>query len=1056
MLVGVFNVNLLKIIKNFKKLNQYYIIMKNQLKILKTLLTAFCSLFLTINVFSQQVEITGTVKGSDTNDLLFGVSVLEVGTTNGVSTDFDGKFTIKVKDTNAKLLFKYLGYQDITIDVGTKKEIDVVLRPAVTNLDEIVVIGYGTAKKKDLVGATTTIKGSEIEKGKPVSIQNGLAGRVAGVQISQTDNSPGAGMRVLIRGGSTLTGGNQPLYVIDNFPIIPNDDNPAINPLADLNPNDIESIEVLKDASATAIFGADGANGVILITTKLGKAGKPQINLEYNSGVSIMDNAPDVLSGEDYLNFQIARGPELSFLNSGNRQNVQQWIDIQNSGRQGSVWIDRITRPAQMQQIDLSFSGGADGLKYRISTGYLKQEGVIKNSEFTRTNLSANIEQKIRKNITIGTSLTYSLKDTEGLNTVWDQNSLLKTVFQLNPFMEDNFDISTVPADDPTFIFNAENVLNYIDKVQNFSGTERFIGNMFLDYKISKSLRFYTSYGFNRLSQTDEQFYPSSVRRGQNFNGYARFRQQNSENTNFQARLNYFKNIKKHSFNGTLVFEARTYDNELKTFGATNFAEQTLGLFNLSSAANADFPTNNVEPSTSVSYLARLVYSYAGKYLATASIRADANSRFGANNKWGYFPSVALGWVASEEKFIKDLNTFDVLKFRTSIGQTGNSQIPNFQSLATLATQRYIFGDAIVIGQVPGRVANPDLRWETTTQVDFGIDLAFLNNRISVTADYYYKETKDLLLEVQLPLTSGFDTAIKNIGSISNKGFELAINTINFNKEDFTWSTSFTFSTNRSKVLNLGDRNEMYFSRVFNFNFRDEIMLRVGQPVGTFVGYIEDGVLNSENEIANSPNNTLLENIPGQVKFADINGDGVIDFNDKVIIGRTQPDFIGGMNNEFTYKNFDFSFFLRWSVGNDVINANPLFLDRVGNGSWNTLQSFVPNAFSPLNPNGTVHGQVPDTYSNFMRSGIVEDGSFLKCDYITLGYTLPQKTVNKLNMQKFRLFARINNPFMITRYSWFDPEVSTGFGTVARVGPGVDFATYPRAISFTLGASINL
>lgn len=1029
--------------------------MKNQPKILKKLLLILLCILPSL-VFSQQIEITGTVIGQEYKEPLIGVSVSVEGSTNGTTTDFDGNYSIKVNDKNAKLVFRYLGYQDLSVVVGERSKVDVILKPAVTNLDEIVVIGYGTSTKRDLAGSIASVKGTEIEKGKPVSIQNGLAGRIAGVQVSQTDNSPGAGMRVIIRGGSTLTGGNQPLYVLDGFPIVPDDVDASQNPLADLNPNDIESIEVLKDASATAIYGALGANGVIIITTKLGKGGKPQINFEYNSGISIIDNTPNILNDQEYLDFQIRRAPELNFLNGGNQLQSQQWLDIKNSGQKGSVWIDRITRPAQMQQADLSFSGGADGMRYRLSAGFLTQEGVIKNSEFNRTNLSANIEQKIGKNIKIGSNITYALKETEGLVTIWDQNSLLKTVFQLNPYMPDDFDIADFPVDDPTFIFNAENVLTYINEVQNFSDTERFIGNMFLEFEIFRGLKWYTSYGFNRSTQTDQQFYPSTVRRGFDPDGFAAFRVRKNENTNFQTRLNYYKRVNKHNFNFTAAFEARNSDLDFKTFGAKGFEEESRGLFDLSSVLNPDFPTNNIQPSTAAAVLGRLGYSYADKYLLTASFRADANSRFGTNNKWGYFPSLALGWVASQEKFIEDLNLFDQLKFRVSYGETGNSQIPNFQSLPSLATQRYLFNGQLFVGQVPASVPNPDLRWETTEQYNLGVDLAFLNNRISVTADAYYKKTTDLLLEVQLPLTSGFETAIKNVGTIENKGFELAVNTINFDNEDFSWSTAFTFSTNKTKVLDLGERNEMYFSRVFNFNFRDEIMLRVGEEVGTFVGYIEDEVLNSENEIANSPNNTLLENIPGQVKFKDVNGDGIVDANDKVIIGSTQPDFIGGMNNEFTYKNFDFSFFLRWSVGNDVVNANTLFLDRVGNGNWNTLAGFVPNAFSPLNPEGTIHGQVPDTYSNYMRSGYIEDGSFLKVDYITLGYTMPENLISKLNVKKFRLFARVNNPFMFTRYSWFDPEVSTGFGTTARVGPGVDFATYPRSISFTLGASINL
>lgn len=1029
--------------------------MKNQLKLLKHSLIFLFS-FLSFSIWAQELEVTGTVTNQEDEVPLPGVTVLIEGTNNGTITDFDGNYSIKVDNPNVKLLFSYTGFAEQSVVVGDQRTINISLEPVFTDLDEVVVVGYGTAKRRDLTGAVASVKGSSMEKGKPLSVQSALAGRVAGVQISQTDNSPGAGVRMLVRGGSTLTGGNQPLYVIDNFPIVPDNSDPSQNPLADLNPNDIESIEVLKDASATAVFGALGANGVILITTKLGKLGKPQINFEYNSGVSYMTNTPNILDDQEYLQWQIERGPQLNFINSGNQSSIQQWIDIQNSGQEGSVWIDRITRPAYTNQADISFSGGAEGTRYRLSAGYLGQEGVIKNSDFNRTNLSANLEQKIGKKIKIGSTITYSSKKTEGLVTVWDQNSLLKTVFQLNPFMPDDFDIADFPEDDATFIWNSENVLTYIDEVQNFSETERVLGNLFLEYKLTDNLSWYTSYGINQFNDEDSQFYPSSVRRGFSNNGYARFRTRKTENTNFQTRLNYNKSIEKHSFNATTVFEARTHDLNIQTFGASNFEEQSLGLFDLSSAAQSDFPVNIVDERTALSFLARLGYSYADKYLLTASYRGDADSRFGSNNKWGYFPSLALGWVASEEDFIKDLNTFDLFKLRLSYGETGNSQIPTYQSLARLNTQRYIFGDALVVGQVPGSVANPDLQWEITTQYNIGLDLSFFKNRLSVTTDAYYKETNDLLLDVQLPLTSGFETAVQNVGSISNKGLEFAVQSLNIDTENFSWNTTFTWSTNKSEVLDLGEREEMYFSRVFNYNFRDEILLRVGEEVGTFVGYIEDEVLNSENEIANSPESQLLENIPGQVKFKDVNGDGIIDTNDRVIIGKTQPDFIGGFNSEMVYKNFDFSFFLRWSYGNDVINANPLFLDRVGNGNWNTLEGFVPNAFTPLNPDGTVHGQVPDTYSNFMKSSIVEDGSFLKCDYITLGYTLPQDMMTNYGLKSMRLFSRVNNPFMITRYSWFDPEVSTGFGTAAKVGPGVDYATYPRSVTFTVGASIKL
>ena len=1022
------------------------------------ILNFFILILLPLFSFSQEIEVVGQVTDEVFGNVLAGASITIIGTNKGTETNLDGVYSLTVNDPNAKLLIEYLGYKNKIVSVADREvnTLNIKLTPQESALDEVVVVGYGEVEKGDLTGAISGVKSEEFEKGEPLSIQDALRGRIAGVQISQNDNTPGAGQRVLIRGGTTLTGGNQPLYVIDNFPIVPDDSDPSQNPLADLNPNDIESIEVLKDASATAIYGAQGANGVIIITTKGGKANKPKIDVEYNTGVSIIDNVPDILTAEEYLDFQIRRGPELSFLNSGNILQVQQWLDIRESGQKGSVWINRITRPAEVQQANISFSGGTEDMNYRVSGGLLNQEGVVKNSDFNRINLSAKLDQKIGEKIKIGTSITYSMKESQGLLTIWDQNSLLKTVFQLNPFMADDFDISTLPADDPTFVFNAENVLTYIDEVQNFNKTERFLFNAYISYDIAPGINLWTSYGQNSFKNASEQFYPSSVRRGFDDNGIARFRSRVNTNTNFLSRLNINKRIKAHKFNGVIGVEARSQEVDLETFGARDFEEQTLGLFDLSSAVIADFPVNVVESNNDLSFLGRLVYNFKGKYLLTTSFRADASSRFGENNEWGYFPSLALGWVASKENFIENLNIFDVLKFRTSYGVTGNNQIPNFQSLASLKTQRYIFGDELFVGQVPNTVANPDLKWETTAQYDVGVDMSFLDERISITADAYYKETTDLLLEIQLPPTSGFDTAIENVGSISNTGFELGISTINVENDNFSWTSNFNISTNRTEVLDLGNRDEMFFSRVFNFNFRDEIMLRVGEEVGTFVGYIEDGIYNSQNEIDNSPVNNLLESVPGQVKFRDVNGDGVIDQNDRVIIGNTQPDFIGGLGNDFKYKNFDLSFFLRWSVGNDVVNGNGLFLDRVGQGNWNTLGDYANNAFSPLNPNATFHGQVPNTYSNYMRSESIEDGSFLKIDYITLGYTMPQKVIERINVKKFRVFARVNNPFLFTRYSWFDPEVSTGFGTAAKVGPGVDFATYPRAITYSVGATISL
>ncbi|TRX70389.1 TonB-dependent receptor [Carboxylicivirga sp. M1479] len=1009
--------------------------------------------FVSINAFAQERKVSGKVIDHENEEPIPGVSIIIEGTTTGTITDINGDYSIKVDDVESKLVFSFIGFKDQTVVVGNQILINISLKSDMTDLDEVVVVGYGTMKKRDLTGAVASVKGSSMEKGSPLTMQSALAGRAAGVQITQTDNSPGAGVKVLIRGGSTLTGGNEPLYVIDGFPILPDDSNPNQNPLADLNPNDIESMEILKDASSTAIYGAQGANGVIIITTKLGKAGKPSIDVNYSYGLSEMTNVPNILTPDEYLDWQIEKGPITQFYDPN--VYTEAWQEIKDSGQKGSVWIDRITRQAETHRADISFSGGDEGMKYRLSGSYLGQEGVLVNSDFNRFNFNANLEQKIGKKIRIGATMKYSMTQANGMVNSWDESSVTKTALQLNPFMPDDFDINDFPDDDETYTWNNENVLTYMNEVDLSTGTERMIGNMFFEYKIMNGLNFYTSYGLNSFNDNYEEFFPSSVRRGNNVGGFANFRNRKMLSTSYQARLNFNKSVKRHYFNATAVFEANTFEQVDKRFGAQGFEEESRGKYDLSSATTAYFPSNIYSDNSMLSYLGRFGYSYNGRYLLTASFRADGSSKFGKNNKWGYFPSAALGWLASEEEFIKNLNTFDLLKFRLSYGVTGNNQIPTYQSLARLTTEKYIFNDGLYVGMVPGSIANPDLKWETTQQYNVGLDLGFFKNRLLVTAEAYYKETNDLLLEVQLPTTSGFTNALQNIGAISNKGFELAINTVNIDKGHFKWSSALTFSMNRSEVLDLGEKKEMFFTRNFYHKVRDEVIVRVGEPVGRFYGYVEDEVLNSENEIANSPRMQNLENIVGQVKLKDVNGDGVVNANDKVLIANTTPDFIGGLNNEFNYKNFDLSFFLRWSYGNDVINGNVTFLDRVGVGNWNTLQGYADNAFSPLNPKGTVHGSVPDTYSTLMRSSYVEDGSFLKCDFISLGYSLPDHLLSNINVKKLRVYARVDNPFMITRYSWFDPEVSTGWGTVAKVGPGVDLGTYPRAVTYTLGASIS-
>ena len=1040
----------------------------NQKKMKFKLLTI---IFLTSFLTSfAQTTIEGVV--NDGKGLpLIGANVIIKGTKNGVLTDFDGVFKIQAKIGDV-LLISSLGFDKKEFKIKGNS-IKIVLGESNEALNEVVVIGYGTVKKKDLTGAVSSVRATSIEKGDPIDLQTALSGRVAGLQITQNDNGLGSGVKAIIRGGSSLTSGNQPLYVIDGFPIVP-DDNASSNPLSDIDPGQIKSIEVLKDASATAIYGARGSNGVIIITTKLGKEGKPVMTATLSSGTSFVSKFPRVLTDLEYLETQIIRD-KINYLKGSDKNNdgviddlSTYWQDKKDANERGVDWAKEATQLASTRRMDISMGGGTkEGLNYQISGSFLNQDGVVIETNFKRYNLNSNIVQSIGKNTKIGTNIKLAFSKNIGRSLDKDADGVFKKVFSTNPFQPIDFELGDVDEfgvidiDEEIITGDNENVITYLRKVENETQSTRIIGNVFYETKVANNLTFYTSYGFNRGYINNQVFLPSTVLKGFKQKGIAEFEKTETFNQVFETRFNYKKAFDKHNINATVVGEFSDNLKSIFTGGASGFSNQTNGFNNLSSATIATFPLNNIAKETLASFLGRVSYGYNNKYLLTASIRADGSSKFGKENKWGYFPSVALGWTLSEESFIQKLNIFDNFKLRASYGVTGNNQIPAYSSIGLFGPANYVFNDVFYSGIAQNNVSNPGLKWETTAQSNLGLDLGFFKNRLTITAEAYYKETTDLLLEVQLPLSSGFETALKNIGSFSNKGFELTINSVNIDKSDFKWKSDFTFSINRNKVLNLGDKDEFYFNaNIFPSKFMNEILIRVGQSTGIYYGYIEDQIINNQTEAANSPLQGVLisdVNNNGQVKIYDVNGDGIINTYDKVPIANTNPDFIGGLNNEFTYKNFDFSFFLRLSYGNDVINGNIGNLDKGGIDNWNTLKSMSDYSYNAAyNPTGTFHGENNNgEYSTLFRSAYVEDGSFLKCDYITLGYAIPKSIADKLNLNKFRLFARVNNPFMLTRYSWFDPEVNATGGTAGRVGGGVDLGSYPRSTSITLGLSIN-
>lgn len=1022
-------------------------------------------------VANAQSRITGVVKDESSRPIE-GVVVKVKGASVMAQTNSDGEFSIYT-ELGSVLVFTHLGYKGVEQTVKSVSALEVTLPYQIDVMDEVVVIGYGSVKKSDVTGAVSSLSGKVLEQAPPNSFQSAMAGKLAGVNVSQIDASPGAGMNILIRGGNTLTGGNQPLYVIDGFPLLPdqvnNPDENASNPLADISPSMIASIEVLKDASATAIYGSAGSNGVILITTKSG-TNRPQVDVTLNTTVMGLSNMPNTLTPEQFVNYRVGMAQsELYLLGNTKETNenaLRTWKlrrnDFYNdpNSYKGKVWIDEITRRAMTNNAEVAFSNSSKdkSFRYRVGAGFFDQDGVILNTKFQRKNVNLNLSQKIGSRLTLDLSSILSQSLKKGMVDQWGSSATVKRALLANPFQPANWSFVRDGAIEDPLLFEstADNITEVVRLTDNNVDETRIFANLGATYKLTNDLSFYTSYGMNRRLEERGTFKSPELRAYVTTGGQADFIRRSYDNWVYQARLQYDKQVDKHSFNAVGVFESR--ENIGKYFRASvqNFQESERGLWDLSTATQALMPMSNLyERDAMLSYLGRLVYSYDNKYLLTTSLRRDGSSRFGVDNKWGNFPSLALGWVVNRENFFQNINHVSFLKLRVSYGVTGNNQIGNYLSLSQMGSVLYPFGDNVNLGFVHTSIANRDLRWERTAQYNGGIDLNLFKNRIQFTGEVYYKKTTDLLLEVQVPMTSGYTTAVQNIGELDTKGYEFSLTSVNISKKDFEWNSTLTHSVFRNKIVSLGDKDEMFFLNNIFWGMSNNVMLRKGRSTGTFFGYIEDGVLNSKTEIANSPNQSgVLTNTLGEMKYVDVNGDGVITDADKVPIGNTLPRFTGGLNNEFRYKNFDLVFFLRWSVGNDVINGNTSYMtDNYRN--WNTTVDVANNVWAPDRPNNNSTGMTGTFWMDDMRSSLVEDGSFLKVDYITLGYTLPSTLTDRFRVRSLRVFARADNPFIFSRYSWFDPEVSTGWGTVAQIGPGVDLSSYPRASGGTIGLNIS-
>lgn len=1003
------------------------------------------------NKIIQGFSVTGTVL-DNLGAPLPGANIIEKGTTNGTQTDFDGNYSINVNDGSVVLVFSYIGFSTKEVAVNGQSSINVTLDENASALDEIVVVGYGTQKKSDLTGAVTSLGQDDMNPGANASVDQLMQGRAAGVQISQSSSAPGGGLSIRIRGASSVNAGNDPLYVIDGFPIdnSPNlsgggaaqvgDNQSPRNPLNALNPADIQSIEILKDASATAIYGSRGANGVILVTTKKGREGKVNLTYDTYAGMQTVAKKIDLLSTSQYINTINTLSAE-----QGNPV-VFAAEDIANIGR-GRDWQNEVFRSAPITNHNLSLSGGSDKSSFYASMNYFNQDGVVKNSGIKRYIGRINVDTKVGEKAQIGLNFNTSL--------VKDNNNVdgIQTNENAGPIYSSLLYDPTEPIynADGTFAQSANltvnNPVTLLNSISSANETNRTFGSAFLNYNFTDNLSGKFNFGTDRQTSRRDIYNNTGTIYGKAAGGLANINSLERSNYLFEYTMTYNKQLNEnHSLTllgGTTYqkFSTRFFSGNISGFPTDALLTNNLGLGN----TNNDALESGKEENTLLSYLGRVNYNLFDKFLFTASIRADGSSRFGTNNKWGYFPSFALGWKMEEEDFVPD--AFNQLKLRGSWGQTGNQEIGNYASQLTFGTgPSVVLGGTILGSAVPSRIANPDLKWETTEQFNVGIDFGLLGGRFSGTLDYFSKNSKDLLFNLPLPRASGYNSVLTNVGEVKNSGFEVLLSSTNISSEDFSWKTTLNFSAIKNKVVDLGRVESIVTGNIQSVG--NTAIIREGNPLASYYGYVVTGIFQEGDDIANSAQPTAQ---PGFPQFKDINGDGAITPLDQTILGSPFPDFTYGIQNSISYKDFQLDFFFQGVVGADLININLIESIYPANFRRNRIAETITDRWTPQNTNARWPSSVnPNAYdAGKVNTLTVQDASYLRLKNVQLSYNVPVDNINFLNA--LRVYVTGQNLFTVTDYIGFDPEANS----LGRSNVKVDYSSYPLARTYLLGLTAN-
>ncbi|MCW9708709.1 SusC/RagA family TonB-linked outer membrane protein [Fodinibius salsisoli] len=1002
---------------------------------------------------TDSLTVEGTVTSDSADKPLPGVSVLVKGTQNGTTTNEDGHFSLTLSTQKEPVLsFSFIGYETEEIAVDGRRTINVVLKKEVEEMEDIVVVGYGSQRKQDLTGSISSVSATDIHKQSVTSAEEALQGQIAGVQVTKNSGAPGGGSTVRIRGTNSIRAGNNPLYVIDGLPI-GGGSSPSQNPLSLINPQDIVSIEVLKDASATAIYGARGANGVIMITTKQGDRGDAQVNVEASYGVNRIRNKLDLMDTPQFValaNEAAANdGADPVFVNSPNSY-------------PNTDWQDEVFRSAPRQNYQLSVSGGSEDTRYALSANLLDEEGLLIGSGYQRGSFRINFDKQVSDKFSIGNNLIvsrarYSLVETGGRGLSGIVNGALQIP-------------SVVPVkdDDDNYVFQTDNTIERDNPVAsalektNTSKQFKGIGNIFATYMLAEGLEVRVSIGGNLSYDKDNFYAPNSTLQGQQNNSLARVTTRQRFRWVNENTLTYNKEFAGlHDLTLLGGFTLEKVSGENLRGASSGFITDAFTYNNLNAGETPNNPSTGASTSTLASYLGRVNYNFDDRYLLTLTGRIDGSSRFGSGNKYGFFPSGALAWRISEETFMEEQDLFNNLKLRLSYGITGNQEIGNYAALTQLGNSQVTLGDRIAVGINPASLGNKDLQWEKTRQYNIGLDVGLINSRLSLTADAYYKKTTDLLLTRRVPRYTGYSQYLDNIGSTENQGFEVSLETQNILKSTFSWSTSINYSMNQNKVLELADDEPMYVGTPISFaggqSFR---ILQEGGSLGTFYGYEYGGVYADQQAVDNSET-ALASTQPGDPYLKDISGpdgepDGTIDGNDQTIIGNAFPDFTFGFTNNFFYKGFDLSIFIQGSYGNDVLNMNTLRLESTRGYTNQTTD--VLNRWTPDNRNTDIpratrsRNSAAQTAMRAISSRLIEDGSYLRLKNITLGYTFPVNWGQSLGARSVRLYVSGQNLFTATKYSGYDPDVST-YNNLGNLG--ADYGTYPKAKTYLMGIKLG-